>query len=314
MQVGKILMVLVFVVLMIGVVSSAGLTKGTNAGFLYAGSSPNEDAVGSFFAKDGTSQALKDTAPIGATKVTEIGWFSRDATEAANFEVGIYDHSVGDDNPEAVVGVLSQTNAKGTDAGWKKVTGLNIPITAGNIYWIAVQLDDTATSTPSVFSASAGEKYDYKTAQTTLTDPWAVSSGTEGWITGIYAVTDAQPPGSQVSHLKLNENSGIAVHYFNFTNASTTLPSVISGALWKNDGINLTLIENTDYTLSGADFKVINMNLAWSEIKTEYSSRRYDTFGFHVGIMKIISGFIALTLLVFAYVLMKNIWRTEGID
>ena len=317
MQVGKVLIGLVFVVLIAGIVSAA-LELGTNTGFLYAGSSPNVDPWEDLDGVDTMAWSIKDTAPVGATKVTEIGWWCDTATEAANFEVGIYDHSVGDDNPEAKVGDFAIDNAKGTTAGWKKVTGLNIPITAGTIYWIAMQLNDTATATEISIEGTGtpGSKSVRKAGQTALIDPWGADTGFEMLI-GLYAVTDAPPPeatGSQVSHLKLNENSGTAVHYLNFTNASTTLPSVISGATWQNDGINITLTENTDYTLSGADFKVINMNLAWSEIKADFTSKRYDTFGFHVGMMKIISGFVALALLVFAYILMKSIWRTEKLE
>ena len=121
------------------------LVLGTSCGFVT--SSPSADPGGTALEDvDTTAQTLKATAPVGATKVTEIGWWCDNATEEANFEVGIYGDNGSGTAPDAVI-ELNQTNAKGTGAGWKKVTGLNIAITAGTIYWIAMQLDDTATGT-----------------------------------------------------------------------------------------------------------------------------------------------------------------------
>lgn len=165
------------------------LVKGTNCGFVLAAPTgdPNETAS----TVDNAAQALKDTAPVGAVKVTEIGWYCQNETEEANFEVGIYEHNVGDDNPEVLVGKAG-TNAKGTGLGWKKATGLNIAITAEQIYWLAVQLDNTATATALDGANDAGEKIDVKQAQATLTDPWAVSSATYGQRISIYAVYEVE--------------------------------------------------------------------------------------------------------------------------
>jgi len=164
------------------------VVKGVSSGFVT--SAPSADPAGIAGKIDTRAFALKAVAPAGAAKVVEIGWWCDTATEEANFEVAIYDHNVGDNNPEAIVG-WDQTNAKGTTAGWKKVTGLDIPITAGNTYWIAVQLDDTATQTNYNYTNDAGEKEDMKTTQTTLIDPWGVSPYTYGELTGFYAVWEA---------------------------------------------------------------------------------------------------------------------------
>ena len=162
------------------------LVKGTNCGFVLV--APTADpAPDGFSALSNNAYGGKFTAPTGAGKVIEIGWYTREATTERNFEVGIYDHNVGDDNPEAVVGALSQINAKGTDAGWKKVTGLDIPITAGTIYWIALQLD-SGVATSLDWQTDGGEKQDFKTTETALTDPWGASDGTAGRLTAIYAV------------------------------------------------------------------------------------------------------------------------------
>ena len=170
------------------------LVKGTNCGFVTI--APTSDPEGSTLIIDNNAQAFKYTSPVGATKVTEIGWWCNTATEEANFEVGIYDHNVGDDNPEAVVGSLSQTNAKGTGLGWKVVTGLNISISAETTYWMAAQLDNTATTTRINIGSTNGEKRDNKTSQTELTNPWGTSSGTTGHLMAIYALVE-QPEGGQ---------------------------------------------------------------------------------------------------------------------
>ncbi len=164
------------------------LVKGTNCGFVPEAPTGDPDAIN--LVMDTVSIAMKDTSPAGATRITEIGWYCDNATEAADFEVGIYDHNAGDDNPEALVGKSAAT-AKGTGSGWKRVTGLNIAISAETIYWIAVQLDDTATRTDMDAAGDVGEKKDQVLNQTALEDPWGVSSSTEGHLCGFYAVWES---------------------------------------------------------------------------------------------------------------------------
>ena len=120
------------------------LVIGTNAGFVKT--SPSADPAEGGGPADTLAWANKDTSPPGAIKVTEIGWWCSNATQAADYDVGIYNDNSIDDNPESVVGALSTGNAKGTTAGWKKVTGLNITITPNTVYWIAMQLDNTSTT------------------------------------------------------------------------------------------------------------------------------------------------------------------------
>ena len=164
------------------------LVLGTNCGFVT--NAPTGDPAGNAYECDSIAWAGKDTAPVGAIKVTEIGWWCDTATEEANFEVGIYDHNVDDDEPEAVVGDLSQTNAKGTDAGWKRVTGLNIPITASTIYWMAFQLDDTATKTRGDYGSLADSKFVERYPNvTSLLNPWETNYGSyDNLMPAIYAV------------------------------------------------------------------------------------------------------------------------------
>jgi hypothetical protein len=163
------------------------LVKGTNCGFVTVAPTAIPYGDGSIIA-DYRANAFKDTAPTGAVAVTEIGWYTDQNTEEANFEVGIYDHNTGDNNPEAVVGSLSQTHAKGTTSGWKVATGLNISITAGTIYWLAFQLDNTATQTNVNTQDSAGDKTSIKDAVSALSNPWGIDDASVPRMLAIYAV------------------------------------------------------------------------------------------------------------------------------
>ena len=115
---------------------------GTNAGFVT--STPTSDPAGSNWALDTDMIALKVTSPATATKITEIGFWCDTASEAANFEVGLYsDDSTSFPNTRLYV---DSTNAKGTTSGWKSVS-VDWAIDSSTIYWIAVQLDNTSTTT-----------------------------------------------------------------------------------------------------------------------------------------------------------------------
>ena len=168
------------------------LVVGTNAGFVTVAPTANpsvtQDSVIDFRAL-----AFKVTSPAGATKVTEIGWWCNTATQAANFEVGIYDNNAGE--PGDLIGVLG-TNAKGTTTGWKVATGLDITISAETIYWLAVQLDDTSTSTWMGSKFDAAEEFDRKYSQTTLTNPWGETDDSSTQILGIYAVYEEAATGT----------------------------------------------------------------------------------------------------------------------
>lgn len=230
-----------------------GLVKGTNCGFVTT--APTEDPTDSDGIIDDYAYGLKDTSPTGAKRVTEIGWWCNNATEEADFDVGIYDHNVGDDNPEAIVGV-SRNNAKGTDAGWKRVTGLNIEITAETIYWIALQLDNTATTTIINYSAAGGEKSDLKTAQTSLPDPWGASEFTYERLQSIYAVYETTIQASVTNGLKLND-----------TLAPKTIfnPVLVDALKLNEEAINdiyLSIIENLKINDSGETICEFNVTLS----------------------------------------------------
>jgi len=177
------------------------LVLGTNCGFV--SSAPSADPGGSNYEFDSRAAALKDVSPATATKITEIGVWIDAATEEANIDLAIYTHNAGDDNPEAIV--VGKVNvAKGTTAGWKKQS-CNITISSSTTYWIAVQLDSTATNTYAIYGEDVGEKWDIKVSETELTDPWGVSVATYGdKVFGVYAVWEAAPPAGMAGAMTTN--------------------------------------------------------------------------------------------------------------
>lgn len=163
---------------------------GTNCGFVAV--APTENPAGTATGFDFTARAVKDTAPAGATKITQIGWWCNNATQAANFEVGLYSHDAGNDEPLNRL-YVDNTNAKGTDGGWKTVV-VDWDITPGTVYWIGVQLDNTATTTQTDYTV-AGGRQSFKNYQTSLTNPWGVGSeNTE--VYSFYAVVESGGGGS----------------------------------------------------------------------------------------------------------------------
>jgi len=145
---------------------------GTNSGFVLA--TPSIDPSGSEITIDTWTFAQRDTSPVGSAKIVEVGWYCADATEEANYEVGLYSDST--DLPATLL-YSARTNAKGTGAGWKSVI-VDWAISASTTYWIGVQLDDTATATHLDYNNSAGGGNSRKNAQATLAEPFGVPTTT----------------------------------------------------------------------------------------------------------------------------------------
>lgn len=178
------------------------LVLGTNCGFV--ATAPTADPAGSNTFLDNVAQAGRFTSPATATKVIEIGWYCDNATQAANFDVAIYADD-GADFPQGVVGSISADNAKGTGAGWKSVAGLNITISPSTVYWIGVQLDDTATGTRSNNTVDASHKKNTTgTGKTALEDPWPSGGTNTAAILAFYAVWEA----AAISSANLGINIG----------------------------------------------------------------------------------------------------------
>lgn len=160
------------------------LVLGTNSGFVTV--APTTDPAGSNGTIVSAARVTKDTSPSTAVKITEIGWWCDTASNAANFEVGLYAADGVSLPGEAGTRLfVSATNAKGTTAGWKVVTGLNWTISPSTDYWIGVQLD-TTTATNINIATSGGLGYDTITSVTTLPDPFG-GGGTLTDVDGMLA-------------------------------------------------------------------------------------------------------------------------------
>ena len=141
---------------------------GVSSGFVTT--APIDDPK-SYYRKimDNGAPVTGDISPTNAIRVTEIGWWCGTATQESNFEVGIYEDDGG--VPRNLL-YSNVTNAKGIDAGWKKVTGLNWSISGNTKYWIGVQLDKTATTTNTDFYRSGGFGVDFGPFKSTLPNPF----------------------------------------------------------------------------------------------------------------------------------------------
>jgi len=158
---------------------------GTNAGFVTV--APTADPGGNTTTTmDNNAWATKDTSPSGTITITEVGWWCNNATEEANFEVGLYSHYVAGDTPQTLL-FSDTTNAKGTTAGWKS-KAVNWSISASTIYWIAVQLDNTATATQIDVQSGGTGRSSYDAAVATLPASFSPSATYNNLPIAIYAL------------------------------------------------------------------------------------------------------------------------------
>jgi hypothetical protein len=171
------------------------LVEGTNCGFVLA--APSADpAGGELGTQDGYAAACKFVAPVGASAITEIGWYCHDADDAANFEVGLYAHDAGNNRPGNLL-ASSGNVAKGTTAGWKAGT-VTVAVVAGTTYWIATQCDETASGCNMDYTTNVAYTRDYKSAATTLPSPWGESDGSATRLLSYYAVYTTAAGGATV--------------------------------------------------------------------------------------------------------------------
>lgn len=166
----------------------AAIVEGTNAGFVIT--APSADPEGSDPGTvDTRSVAYKVVAPSDCDKIIELGWYCDNATEAANYDIGIYSHDAEIDCPGDHLGV-NAGNAKGTSAGWKRVAGLDITVVPETTYWLAVQCDDTVTATDidAEYDEEEEQQFQYRDGQTSLVDPWGNSDYEGNLFVAIYAL------------------------------------------------------------------------------------------------------------------------------
>jgi len=142
---------------------------GTNSGFVSA--APVDDPAGTNLAHDNWATVTKDTSPLTAAKITEIGWWCDTASEEGNFEVALYAADGAVVPGEAGTRLyIDATNAKGTTAGWKTVA-VDWAISESTVYWIGVSLADVATTTNNNYVGTGGPGVD-RINTPTLNDPF----------------------------------------------------------------------------------------------------------------------------------------------
>lgn len=165
------------------------LAIGTNSGFCAA--APVDDPGGTSDVNiDNYARTQQDTSPGTGYAVTTARWWCDNATEAADFEVGIYsnDATATPDAPNAKLAGSAAT-AKGTDAGWKSAS-VAWDCQDG-LFWVAAQCDNVVTTTYTDRAGVAGVSALSASGRTTLDDSWAVGSSTDNRIISVCAVYEA---------------------------------------------------------------------------------------------------------------------------
>ena len=199
---------------------------GTNSGFVAI--APTADPTGgAVLTADSQSKVTKHTSPATAGKITEIGWWCDTATEAANYQLGLY-AADGTVVPGEAGTLLFNTGdqAKGTTAGWKVVTGLNWTISPSTDYWLGQQLDNTTTTTQIDAESIGGSGRDALLTQTALTDPYGGGglADTDGMV-AIYAVWETAPTTTSSSTSTSTSTSTSSSSTTTSTSTSTTVTS-----------------------------------------------------------------------------------------
>jgi len=180
------------------------LTMGVNQGLVTE--SPVADPTANYNENiDNYVRAIKVTSPVGSNKITQMGWWCNNETQEANFEFGLYSHHAGNDKPDARL-FHSITNAKGTNAGWKTAV-VDWAMVAETIYWIAVQVDDTATSTKCDYERTS-DRTSYKGSTGGLSNPYPAGSTESIWPYAIYAKYEASVTYSELAGACAGTGSG----------------------------------------------------------------------------------------------------------
>jgi hypothetical protein len=167
------------------------LELGTNCGLV--SSAPIDNPAEYEYVIDGRIFVMRDVIPATAVKIVEIGWWCNSASEEANFEVGLYDDDGGVVPGEAGTLLYSDTtNAKGTDAGWKRVTvDWDVIALQSTNVWLAVQLDATASNTDTDWDYEGGSGIDTKTESSLVSPLNGGSLIDSDALFAIYAVWEA---------------------------------------------------------------------------------------------------------------------------
>ena len=130
----------------------------------------------------------------------------------------------------------------------------------------------------------------------------------EIYASGIKANSSLNDTGL-VIWMQFDEGSGSTSHSI----SDVGINGIISGTTWRDDNIDVTLTEDTDYTLSSAIFTVINDEFSWVGINASYADAWNTEFGFHKAIMDLVAGFVALAALTFVILILFKILKESGV-
>lgn len=161
--------------------------EGINSGFVTE--TPSGDPGGPNSTVDDRASGSKHVAPANAIKITEMGWWHAYGT-GTDYQLGLYSHDAGNNRPNALLYSSGDTAIVGGVGTWEVITGLNIEITGGTTYWLAIQMDNVAVTQIDSGAAGSG-KWDWKDGQTDLPSPWGTTDSTLNRIAAIYVVYEA---------------------------------------------------------------------------------------------------------------------------
>ena len=151
---------------------------GTNAGFVTT--APTADPHSSAAGLTGTL-AIQFTTPSGCTEITEMGTYSAGGPPTTSAEFAIYEDDTG--APGDMLGT-AESFSYTSGAGWKKVTGLSITVSASTTYWLALQTDGQINYD----YASTGATYAGINSTSTLADPFGTPDSIFTRMVAIYGL------------------------------------------------------------------------------------------------------------------------------
>jgi len=175
------------------------LTIGTNCGFVVTAPTADPSAP-TGVQVDYYSHAGRFTSPADEATITQMGWWCGNATEAANFQVGVYSHDLDNDRPLTLLASSGDT-AKGTTAGWKTAT-VDYKVDPSTVYWLAAQVDNVTSDTYLDAADAVGESGHLKTSQGALPSSWGASSASGARLLAIYAVYTVPQGGRRGSQVR----------------------------------------------------------------------------------------------------------------
>ena len=222
------------------------LVLGTNCGFVTVAPTVDPDGYSTATLSD-YALALKDVAPETAIRVKEIGFWNQAESGASTVQVGIYTNDAPNSEPQALVGYVEV--AKDTTVGWQSVI-VDIAITEGVIYWIAVQCDFTDPTAFGDLGAADVGVARKGTGETELEADWGASN----WKSGLYsypfyAVWDweAEAP----------------------SNTAPTITGNSENPLNQSTDVGLSLAGNySHFNITIADIDADDMNITWNTNET----------------------------------------------